>query len=115
MIEQPEAEHDVELSPRQPIGRQKIGLDKAVTRRIDAFDFEHERGLLDMHRAGVDAQHEIGAAAQRGQRPEPGVAAEIEHAPPGERAAARGDERIEKIRKALRVPRTRVMPGVAVE
>ena len=62
MVEEAQAEHHVEASPRGPVRRLKIGLEHAVTRRIDALDFQHERGLAHVCRTRVDAQGEVGTA-----------------------------------------------------
>src|SRR5262249_19715499 len=62
----------------------------------DAGLLEAKAGALDRRPALVDRQDLLGARLQRLQRPEPVAAGRVEHAPPGQRAAGEGKQRLEE-------------------
>src|SRR5262249_10623020 len=75
-----------------------------VARRLDLQGLEHEVRLIDMHLPAVDAVHVVGAGADRLERPETGVAAEVEDALALEGAAVQIDDGLEEVLDALAMP-----------
>ncbi len=61
VVEQSQAQHDVELVQCGEIQLEEVVVLEAVSRRIDVLGLEHEFGLLDVHPTSVDAQYEIAA------------------------------------------------------
>ena len=80
-----------------------VGPAEGVAGRVDATGLEDEVGLLDVHGATVDAEHEVAARLGGRQGPEAGVAAHVEHALAAQRAAAQAQQRRPQVGAALAV------------
>ena len=85
MVEHSEAQHHVEGFGELML--EDVGVHEAVSLALDPLCREHELGLLDEHLAPVDAEHELRPGLQGKQRPQSGVAPEVEHTPPVQRSS----------------------------
>jgi hypothetical protein len=59
--------------------------------------------LVDVHPTAVDPKLEVGPRVERLERPESGVAAEVEDSPAPQGAAAERHHKVEEIARALAV------------
>src|SRR5262249_37235509 len=103
VIEQTEAQDDVEAADVPAHRIEEVGATEVVTRLSHPLRLENKLSLIDMHLAAVDSKDESAAAFDGAQRPESCVAAEVDNALPCKRASAQINERLEKIAIPLTV------------
>jgi hypothetical protein len=79
VIHQSQTENDVEVAELAEVEAENILRQEAVTACIYLLDLEDEVGLIYVHLSSINAQNEVGAVLYGAERPESGVAAEIQN------------------------------------
>jgi len=97
VVEEAEAQHDVERRVICEVRLEDVRLAERIPVGVDPCGLEDQLSLLDVHLPRVEADHVGAAGLNRTQAPEPGVASEVQHAPPRQRAAAQLDEGVEEV------------------
>ena len=103
VVEDPEVEHDVE-GPAQRLAAHLPEVEDPEVDVLDADDGLHVARLLDELRARVEAHDLLGAEEGALERPEPGVAGDVEHAPAAEVPSGGLQEPRHEVAKPLERP-----------